>query len=227
MLEKQENTFRELRQTSDGSRTLYVPSMDEHYHSVNGAVQESMYVFIDAGLRRMKKTDIRVLEIGFGTGLNTFLALKEVEEKGDIRIDYHTVELYPLEENVIRELNYGELLWPEKKALFETLHSVGWGAPVQITPCFTLCKIQGDANLVSFPSAVDVIFFDAFAPDKQPAMWEQAIFEKLYRHTVPGGLIVTYCAKGEVRRRMQAAGFTMQRLPGPPGKRHMLLGMKE
>lgn len=227
-MEKEKKVERFFCQTKDGSQTLYIPEMDEHYHSVNGAVQESMHVFIAAGLRRIAKDSIRVLEIGFGTGLNALLSLKEVEEQaGRVRIDYHSVELYPLEESIVEMLNYGEVVWPDRKELYSLLHTSSWNKPVSITSNFTLHKIQGDANLVDFPTAVDVIFFDAFAPDKQPALWTPELFAKLYAHTAVGGLIVTYCAKGEVRRGMQSVGFSMQRLPGPPGKRHILLGVKE
>ena len=186
---------KELQITADGSHTLYIPAMDEHYHSVNGALQESRHIFIEAGLHALEKDFIRIVEIGFGTGLNAFLTLKDVELSQAHHIDYHTVELYPLPLDTIRALNYGELIWPERKELFLALHEAEWN-------------------------------FDAFAPEKQPEMWNQEIYNRLYAHTAPGGVIVTYCAKGEVRRGMQAAGFEMSRLPGPPGKRHILRGIK-
>ena len=137
------------------------------------------------------------MEIGFGTGLNAFLTLKDVELSQAHHIDYHTVELYPLPLDTIRALNYGELIWPERKELFLALHEAEWNTPVSISERFTLHKIEGN---------------------------NQEIYNRLYAHTAPGGVIVTYCAKGEVRRGMQAAGFEMSRLPGPPGKRHILRG---
>lgn len=224
---KKNQIERELQVTADGSHTLFIPAMDEHYHSINGAVQESRHIFLDAGLHRMEKEQIRILEIGFGTGLNAFLTLLDIEETGKPAIDYYSVELYPLAAEIVQQLNYGELICPEKKNLFNALHEADWNMPVQITPHFTLHKLEDDSNRCPLPSAIDLIYFDAFAPDKQPEMWTPEIFEKLYTHTAPEGIIVTYCAKGEVRRRMQAAGFQMQRLPGPPGKRHMLLGIKK
>lgn len=221
---KKDSIRRELQQTADGSSTLFLPEMNEHYHSVNGAIQESRHIFINAGLRQIEKRDLRIMEIGFGTGLNAFLTLLEAEAVEGRRVDYHSVELYPLDMELIRSLNYAEMVAPEKSDLFMAMHKAAWNEPVELTPRFTLHKIEGDSNTCALPSAVDLIYFDAFAPDKQPEMWNPEIFSKLYAHTAQGGLIVTYCAKGEVRRRMQAAGFSMERLPGPPGKRHMLLG---
>lgn len=217
---------RELQRTADGSYTLFVPEMNEHYHSVNGAVQESMHIFIRGGLHRKVKEMVRIMEIGFGTGLNALLTLIDAEAASVSRIDYYSVELYPLPLETVKALNYGEQIYPERNDLFWALHEAEWNKEVEICPWFTLHKILGDSNTCDFPPDIDLIYFDAFAPDKQPEMWTPEIFEKLYARTAPGGIIVTYCAKGEVRRRMQAAGFCMQRLPGPPGKRHMLLGVK-
>lgn len=222
-----ENLKRELQVTADGSHTLFVPAMEEHYHSVNGAVQESMHVFIDAGLRRVEKEEIRLLEIGFGTGLNAFLTLRERERAGIRAITYFSVELYPLEGAYTDALNYGEVAWPERKALFDALHRAPWDRPAEITEGFVLHKMAGDSRVLPLPSAIDLIYFDAFAPEKQPEMWTPEFFGKLYALAAPGGILVTYCAKGEVRRGLQQAGFRMERLPGPPGKRHMLFGRKE
>lgn len=218
---------RELQETADGSHTLFIPAMNEHYHSVNGAIQESRHIFIDAGLHAVTKDDLRIFEIGFGTGLNAFLTLKEIETGHPKRVDYYSVELYPLGPDLVGSLNYGDLVWPERKELFLSLHAADWNKPVSISDRFTLHKIQGDSHTCALPDAIDLIYFDAFAPEKQPEMWSREIYERLYAHTASGGIIVTYCAKGEVRRGMQAAGFKMSRLPGPPGKRHILLGVKE
>lgn len=216
-----------VEQTADGSHTLFVPSLNEHYHSVNGAVQESLHVFIHAGFEKVKKYAINVLEIGFGTGLNAFLTLKELTASTEIEcVIYHAVELFPLDNQLVEQMNYPAAAWPEKRDWFTALHQAPWGQPCVITPGFTLYKMQDDARTCLFPNAVDLIYFDAFGPDKQPDMWEQSMFDRLYACMAEGGVFVTYCAKGEVRRRLQAAGFTMERLPGPPGKRHMLLGRK-
>lgn len=212
--------------TADGSHTLFVPALDEHYHSVNGALQESAYVFINAGLKEIEKEEIRILEIGFGTGLNALLSLQYTEKIPSRKITYHTIERYPLNREITEKLNYGEALGPMGTEWFQKIHSAAWDRPVPITDRFILYKIEGDSNSCPLPSMIDLIYFDAFAPDKQPEMWESAIFEKLYQSASPQALIVTYCAKGEVRRRMQNAGFQMERLPGPPGKRHMLRGKK-
>jgi len=215
--------------TEDGSHTLFVPSLDEHYHSVNGAIQESMHVFIRSGLEAVDKREIRILEIGFGTGLNALLTLRHAEQTPGSLIHYHTIERYPIPEEVIQQLNYGALLSPAEKGKewFDRIHQADWERTVEISGHFKLCKIEGDSTTCPFPSDIDLIFFDAFAPDKQPEMWEPEIFEKLYQIASPNAILVTYCAKGEVRRRMQAAGFIMERLPGPPGKRHILRGYKK
>ncbi|MBC8616623.1 tRNA (5-methylaminomethyl-2-thiouridine)(34)-methyltransferase MnmD [Parabacteroides faecis] len=216
---------RELQETADGSHTLFIPEMDEHYHSVNGAVQESRHVFIEAGLHRQEKKDITVFEVGFGTGLNAYLTLLAAENE-DRSVDYFSVELYPLDPALVRALNYGDMICPEKKMLFTALHSAAWNEPVKITDHFTLHKIQGDNNSCTLPEDMDLIYFDAFAPDKQPEMWSQEIFDRLYAHTSEGGILTTYCAKGVVRRMMQKAGYSVERIPGPPGKREMLRAIK-
>ena len=217
-----------LQVTADGSHTLYLPDMNEHYHSVNGAVQESEHIFINAGLKQIEKEEIHLLEIGFGTGLNALLTLKEVMEGAVKRnVIYHSVELYPLDLSVVEQLNYGERVWKEHEDFFLKLHQAPWDTYEKITPQFTLYKIKGDSNHCELPQHIDLIYFDAFAPEKQPKMWSQDIFNKLYEHANDNAIIMTYCAKGVVRRSMQAAGFLMERLPGPPGKRHILRGRKQ
>ena len=218
---------KEIQITADGSHTLYIPEMDEHYHSVNGALREAIHIFIEAGLHSLEKDHVRIAEVGFGTGLNAFLTLKDVELSRAHHIDYHTIEKYPLPMETIQSLNYGTLIWPERTDLYNALHVAEWNVEQKITDRFTLHKIEGDSNTCELPDGIDLIYFDAFAPEKQPEMWNQAIYDRLYAHTAPGGVIVTYCAKGVVRRGMQAAGFEMSRLPGPPGKRHILRGVKK
>lgn len=216
---------RELQETADGSHTLFIPEMDEHYHSVNGAVQESRHVFIEAGLHHQTKKNSTVFEIGFGTGLNAFLTLLDAEKNNRI-VNYYSVELYPLEPELIQALNYGEVICSEKKHLFNALHTAPWNEPASITERFTLYKIQGDNNRCELPGEIDLVYFDAFAPDKQPEMWNQEIFNRLYAQMAVGGILTTYCAKGVVRRMMQEAGYSVERIPGPPGKREMLRAMK-
>lgn len=215
---EQKNMERVLQVTADGSHTLFIPEMNEHYHSVNGAWQESKYIFIEAGLHAVDKSVIHLLEIGFGTGLNALLTWKELEEVlTDKQVVYHSIELYPLSENLVSSLNYGELVWPEQKDRFQELHQAPWNQEVALSDRFILHKIEGDSNQCAFPTDIDLIYMDAFAPEKQPEMWSQPFYDKLYAHAANGAVLVTYCAKGDVRRGMQAAGFQMERLPGPPG----------
>lgn len=216
---------RELQVTSDGSHTLYMPDMDEHYHSVNGAIQESEHVFIEAGLHRLSKKEIRVLEIGFGTGLNAFLTLLDSMQT-DVNITYYSMELYPLDIALVQNLNYGKVLCAGEEALFMALHEAPWNQSASITPNFTLHKMKGDCNQAELPNEIDLVYFDAFAPDKQPEMWNQELFNKLYFRMNVGGILTTYCAKGAVRRTMKESGFSVERIPGPPGKREMLRATK-
>ena len=225
MMGKAEDMNRELQLTADGSHTLFIPQMNEHYHSVNGAVQESRHVFIDAGLHLMQNKRLTVLEIGFGTGLNAFLTLLDSEISHQ-SIYYYSFERYPLEMEMIGSLNYAERICPDKKNAFHALHRAAWDSPVRITPYFTLHKIQGDSNKSEIPSGLDLVYFDAFAPDKQPEMWNREIFDKLFAGMNKGGVLTTYCAKGMVRRMMKEAGYTVERIPGPPGKREMLRAIK-
>ena len=222
---KLDNYQWELQVTADGSHTLFNSVMDEHYHSTNGAAQESLHVFIKAGMRHQRKQHIVIFEVGFGTGLNAFLTLIEAMQQSR-NIIYYSVERYPIDLEVVQTLNYAQYSAPEHIILYEALHTAAWDQLVEITPYFTLYKIKGDSNNCLIPSAIDLIYFDAFAPDKQPEMWSQMIFDRLFAHTALGGILTTYCAKGVVRRMMQSAGYVMERIPGPPGKREMLRATK-
>lgn len=213
----------EIETTADGSHTLYFPEMDEHYHSVNGAMQESEHVYLNAGLNHWltenkEATKVHVLELGFGTGLNAMLTNRLAEEK-QISVLYTTLEKYPLSETIYSKLNYGHSC--------SLLHQAAWNLPQEINPFFTLHKIEADFNDYSFPGRYDLVFYDAFAPDKQEDVWNQAIFNKLFEAMNPQGAMTTYCAKGSVRRMMQDAGFIVERIPGPPGKREMLRATKD
>ena len=213
----------EIQATADGSSTLYRPDMDEHYHSTNGAVTEALHVYIQTGLHACEAPTRSVLEIGFGTGLNAILTYLEAE-KCNLPIHYTTCELHPLPLATIQQLNYG--LTPQASQILTALHTSAWNTPCQISPFFTLEKLHIDLTQSSIQGNFDVIYFDAFGPDKQPEMWTEAIFEHLYKITNPGGILVTYCAKGAVRRMLQSVGYTTERLPGPPGKREMLRARK-
>jgi len=214
-----------IKTTADGSDTLYVPEIDESYHSTNGAIQESMHIFINDGLRTCTKKSIKVLEIGFGTGLNTFLTLLEAENTNKT-IFYTALELYPVDVSEAVKLNYPEWVDITKKSLFEDIHYSRWNEAVKITDHFTLIKLLTDFTKADFSGKFDVIYFDAFSPEKQPEMWSEELFRKLYAYAEKGAALTTYCAKGAVRRAMQAAGFSVERLPGPAGKREILRARK-
>lgn len=216
-----------IEQTADGSATLFVPTLNEHYHSVKGAETESQHIFIHMGLNASEAIPTRILEIGFGTGLNALLTLRAA--KFDQRTVYYTgLELYPLAWETVSELGYTSPDTSETE-LFKVIHNVTWGEEVNITPHFTLTKVQIDVNQWSSSEAsVDLIYFDAFAPEKQSEMWTQELFNRLYVMLDKGGILTTYCAKGIVRRMLQSAGFQIERLPGPPGgKREILRGRKQ
>lgn len=220
----------EIQTTSDGSDTLYIPLLDEHYHSIHGAVQESMHVYIDSGFNKCLKNEISVLEIGFGTGLNTYLTLLSAANT-EVSVYYTCIELYPLPMEVVNRLNYVKknIFLCGDKEIFLTLHECLWNQKVEITPFFSLNKICTDFSKLEWLSdrKYDVIYFDAFAPDKQPEMWTQDIFDFLFKYTNTKGILTTYCAKGAVRRMMKQSGYIVERIPGPPGKREMLRAVKE
>ncbi len=216
--------------TNDGSNTLYLSQMNEQYHSLNGAITESEYVFIGKGYNFRKSQNPVVFEVGFGTGLNCMLTALQAEH--DKRpTTYFAIEKFPLEKAITNQLNFGTfgtLISGNAGSLFDKIHDCPWNDTICISEYFNLHKIEGDLtdiNLIQFGKC-DIIYFDAFGPDKQPEMWTPEIFRKIYSITSPGGLIVTYSAKGEVRRQLAATGFEMERLPGPPGKKQMLRGIK-
>lgn len=213
--------------TSDGSHTIYLPEMNEQYHSVNGAITESTYVYIDKGYNFHVSKNPTVFEVGFGTGLNCLLtALQAAQDKRPTI--YITIEKYQLPKNITDQLNFGQLISEDARIVFENIHACKWNEVVPISEYFNLFKIKGDLidiNLTQFVNC-DVIYFDAFGPDKQSEMWTPLIFRKIYSITSLKGVLVTYSAKGEVRRQLAACGFEMERLPGPPGKIQMLRGIK-
>ena len=211
-----------LEKTDDGSYTLYVPHLDEHYHSVKGALTESRHIFIDMGLRHSDVTEPRILEIGLGTGLNCFLTFLAAEETGK-KIHYKGIERYPLNEDTLRKLDYPTIINQGHETDYYAIHQAPWGRDVELSPKFTLHKIEGDFTSYPFDGKYDIIYFDAFAPEKQPEMWEQSLFDMLYNVLNEGGILTTYCAKGVVRRMLQSAGFTVERLPGPPGGKREIL----
>jgi tRNA U34 5-methylaminomethyl-2-thiouridine-forming methyltransferase MnmC len=217
----------QIKMTADGSATIYLPEMDEQYHSLNGAVTEAEHVYLNNGYMFQQDPDAVVFEVGFGTGLNCFLTAIRSEQMKRPTI-YYTVEAFPLSKKLLEKLNYGNLYGGRYSSLFNTLHDSPWEELVSLSPFFSLFKIRADlteGNWQRF-SGFNIIYFDAFGPGKQPEMWTPAIFSAISEITLQGGILVTYSARGEVRRGLASAGFSMQRLPGPPGKKEMLRGIK-
>ena len=213
----------ELKMSDDGSHTLFVPELNEHYHSVYGARTESMHVFIESGLNRVKAENIRILEIGFGTGLN---ALLTALNKNNKTIEYHSLEKYPLNSELENILQYSSEQDKQDTMLFHTIHSSQWNSMTEIAPGFNLLKWEADLLSVEFKSRYDLVYFDAFAPDIQPEMWSESVFNKIFNAMNIDGILTTYSAKGVVRRTLQKVGFTVERIPGPPHKREMLRATK-
>lgn len=211
----------ELQRTADGTHTLYLPEIDEHYHSTNGALQEALHVYINAGFNCSSKSEISLFEVGFGTGLNAFLTLLEAENRG-VKVKYVAIEQYPLPKELAQTLNYASIISPENQHLFDLFHECEWDKEVEITPYFILKKVNADLINYTFDQFFDVIYYDAFAPEKQPEMWQSFLFDKLFLNANEEATLTTYCAKGVVRRALQNAGFVVERLPGPIGKREML-----
>ena len=216
---------RTIQLTDDGSHTIYIPEMDEHFHSVHGAIQESMHVFIENGLKACTKSPLNLLEIGFGTGLNALLSFLN---RGEKVINYYSLEKFPLPKEEYSQLNYAENHSSDIQKIFLQMHQCEWEKPHELAENFSLTKINGDLKTIDFSNlpTFDLVYFDAFAPNKQPALWTDAIFEKISAHCRLGAIFTTYCAKGDVRRSLQKHGFAMQRLAGPPGKKHILYGEK-
>lgn len=226
---------RSVVQTEDGSLTLFSPLSGEHYHSIHGAVTESRHIFISAGLQHRIKcggdflqvAPLSLFEVGFGTGLNALLTLQYCQRES-IPIRYTAVELYPLRPEESRQLHFPSVD-SELEGLLQQLHDAPWGEDHCIDSLFTLRKEQQDLGcFLQLPfdndSLWDVVFFDAFSPEAQPDLWTSEVLASVVQRMRPGGIFVTYCAKGVVRRALQSAGLQMERLPGPPGKREILRG---
>jgi len=221
----QKNDFKLIR-TLDGSLSLHSDLMNESYHSLNGAITESLHVFINAGLKEIKKTNIKIFEVGFGTGLNCFLTLEE-SIKANKNIKYECIEAYLLDYKLVNELDYYKFLTHATYDQFISLHKAECEVITEIIPNqFCIKKINKKIQEYQFSENFDLVYFDAFAPTKQPEMWEENIFSKIYEKMNMEGILVTYCAMGEVRRRLQRCGFVTERISGPPGKREMLRARK-
>jgi len=212
--------------TADGSVTVAIPELQVTYHSKHGAIQESMHVFIEAGLRPLlhQQEPLRIFEMGFGTGLNALLTMIEAAEQHQ-KIHYEAIEAFPLEKELVTQLNYCEQM-PDWQSSFEQLHTISWEQPATLTPWFTLHKHHTQLINYSTVQQFNLIFYDAFAPNAQPELWTVDAFTQLFSLLDDQGILVTYCSKGDVRRAMKAAGFTVEKIPGPPGKREMIRAKK-
>lgn len=223
---------KEIIVTTDGSHSIFIPEMGVTYHSSHGAIQESMHVFIEAGLRYVsagfhQADALTVFEMGFGTGLNALLTLIEVE-KARQKIYYETIELHPLQANIFTTLNYCERLQrPDLAPLFKLMHECAWDAIIQITPYFSFKKTQ--TNLANFSASqfFNIIYFDAFAPDVQRDLWTTAVFKKLFLLMNTNAVLTTYCSKSIVRKAMAEAGLKVEKIAGPPHKREMVRATKK
>jgi len=216
----------EIKKTSDGSTTIYNSDLNEHYHSCFGAVTESLHVFIKNGLHHLNKHQINILEIGFGTGLNAILTYEATRES-NIQVNYTALEFYPLDSKLISNLNFVDFIQPSQNEIFTKMHECEWNKEVIIRSDFILQKIVADFNQFQFNGFYDLVYFDAFGPDIQTEMWSETNFKKIYNSLNPGGILVTYSAKGLVKQNLRSAGFTVTRLVGAPGKRHMLRAEKK
>ena len=219
---------REIIITSDGSTTIYLPDWDEQYHSKHGAIQEAYHVFIKNGLDLFETgTDISVLEIGFGTGLNCFITFLE-GRNSNMKIDYTGVEAYPVKQEEVDHLNYVvELKAISDQKIFKNMHLFSWNKGHTLSSSFVLHKKKALFENIKDTNKYNLIYFDAFGAKVQPELWTAGIFNKMYEALQQKGILVTYSAKGSVRRAMQEAGFEVERLPGPPGKREMLRARKK
>lgn len=219
---------REFLITADGSVTIHLPEWNEQYHSKHGAIVEALHVFIASGLNdviaKSPTQHISILEMGFGTGLNAYLTLlHSIESK--INIHYTGVEAYPIDSSEVGELNYAQLT-NQSEETFLQLHEIPWDENVTISDHFQLHKQKKQFSEVQDENMYDLIYFDAFGPRVQPELWTEKIFMALFNSCRTGGVLVTYSAKGSVRRAMESVGFAVERLPGPPGKREMLRAIK-
>lgn len=218
---------RKIIKTSDGSSSVYLPEWDENYHSKHGAIQEAYHVFIKNGLDLFEDgSRLSILEMGYGTGLNCFISYLEAVKR-KVKVDYIGLEGYPLDVDIIKNLNHLEQLHAEEAAeVYSRIISSKWGEKVEIDQSFKLTKLEVMFEDFEEHQIANLIYFDAFGARVQPELWTETMFKKMYEALVGGGVLVTYAAKGSVRRAMQAVGFEVERLPGPPGKREMLRGRK-
>ena len=217
---------REIIVTADGSKTIFIPEWNEHYHSKHGAIQEAQHVFIESGLKYYAENfgkRISILEIGFGTGLNAFLTIMEAQ-KSQLDIHYTGVEAFPVSNEELKSLNYTSSEVEQK--LYNSMHNLVWENEEKLLDNFSLLKQKKTFSEIEDENCYNLIYFDAFGVRVQPELWTETIFKKMFNALKPKGVLVTYAAAGSVRRAMQAVGFIVEKLPGPPGKREMLRAFK-
>ncbi|MBT8219445.1 MAG: tRNA (5-methylaminomethyl-2-thiouridine)(34)-methyltransferase MnmD [Bacteroidia bacterium] len=215
-----------LQITSDGSHTVISDRYNVPYHSIHGAIQETKHVFITNGFLRCKKDILKILEIGLGTGLNALATLdsNSILQK---EISYTALEAYPLEQVFVDGLNYNSFFNSTLMHAFDTIHHCHWNKNISLSESFSFKKILKKLQEFESDELFDLVYFDAFAPNAQPEMWSTAIFQKMYGLMDSGGILVTYCAKGQVKRDLRSVGFQVESPPGPPGKREMTRAIKE
>lgn len=211
----------EIKTTDDGTTTLYNSELNENYHSTFGALQESLHVYINAGFYKLTEKQCRILEIGFGTGLNALLTAEAAMETQK-KICYHSIEKFPLPKPLSSQLDFGE----KYRETLQKIHQTAWNKTAIFHPYFTLKKIHADVIFYNFSKKYDLIYYDAFAPDKQPQLWTNEVLQKITDTLTPNGIFVTYSTKGTVKQALRALGLEIKRLPGAPGKRDMLFARK-
>ena len=217
---------RRVIETADGSKTILIEDWQEQYHSIHGAVQEAYHVFIKHGLLFAKNKDLRILEMGFGTGLNALITWLE-SEKRQLKINYFGIEAYPVSKDELALLNYPEILETTGlDGVFEQMHDGPWEVSRALASHFSLTKKRMHFHELAEKEQYHLIYYDAFGPRVQPELWTVEVFQKVYKALLSGGIFVTYSAKGSVRRALEQCGFEVERLPGPPGKREMLRAIK-
>jgi tRNA U34 5-methylaminomethyl-2-thiouridine-forming methyltransferase MnmC len=217
---------REIIITNDGSSSIYIPELNETYHSKNGAIQEAYHVFINAGFSQINKNSINILEIGFGTGLNAFITYLEAK-KTNTQINYIGVEAYPVSHEEIKVLNYvQELNAKSEQGVYDSMHHLDWGVENEISPQFKITKRKQLFQDINDIECYDLIYFDAFGFSVQPELWSEEIFQAMYNSLLIKGVLVTYACRGSIKRAMLKAGFKVEKLPGAPGKREMLRATK-
>lgn len=217
---------REIIQTSDGSTTIHIKEWDECYHSKHGAIQEAKHVFIKNGLALFPNQKVSVLEIGFGTGLNAFITFLEAQ-KLDQTIDYVGVEAFPVSEEELKSMNYTEELNAlDDKVIFDKMHALNWEEKNDLSENFSLTKRKQFFEDIDDVEKFDLIYFDAFGYRVQPELWSVSVFERMFKALKNNSILVTYAARGVIKRNMIEVGFTVEKLAGPPGKREMFRARK-